>query len=182
MDGAGDRFRIDYGTWAAEHFGDNTPWGDADAPALTSAVESALERDISHTIMRQGQKPQIRRLAPEEILCAEGEEGSELYLLLDGVLEVLVGGERLAEIGPGAVLGERALLEGGRRTSTLRALTRCKVACVSTRRSSASGWSSCGSTTGEKTSAEARSGGEARDAAAVCPRPGPPGKGEGSAA
>ena len=122
---------IDYGTWAAEHFGDNTPWGDADAPALTSAVESALERDISHTIMRQGQKPQIRRLAPEEILCAEGEEGSELYLLLDGVLEVLVGGERLAEIGPGAVLGERALLEGGRRTSTLRALTRCKVACVS---------------------------------------------------
>jgi hypothetical protein len=121
---------IDYGTWAAEHFGDNTPWGDADAPALVTAVESALEREISHTIMREGRKPQIRRLAPDELLCTEGEPGSELYLLLDGVLEVIVGGERLAEIGPGAVLGERALLEGGLRTSTLRALTRCKIACV----------------------------------------------------
>jgi CRP-like cAMP-binding protein len=34
----------------------------------------------------------------------------------------------VAEIGPGALLGERALLEGGRRTSTLRAVTPCKVA------------------------------------------------------
>lgn len=51
-------------------------------------------------------------------------------MLLDGVLEVLVNGECLAEIGPGAVLGERALLDRGQRTSTLRALTRCKVACV----------------------------------------------------
>jgi CRP-like cAMP-binding protein len=35
---------------------------------------------------------------------------------------------RLAELGPGAVLGERALLEGGVRTSTLRAATTCKMA------------------------------------------------------
>lgn len=31
-------------------------------------------------------------------------------------------------LGPGAVLGERAILEAGRRTATLRALTSCKVA------------------------------------------------------
>ena len=36
----------------------------------------------------------------------------------------------LAEIGPGALLGERALLEGGKRTSTLRAVTACRVAVV----------------------------------------------------
>jgi len=36
----------------------------------------------------------------------------------------------LAEVGPGAILGERAALEGGRRTSTLRALTKAKVAVV----------------------------------------------------
>ncbi|MBJ7596969.1 hypothetical protein [Candidatus Nephthysia bennettiae] len=34
----------------------------------------------------------------------------------------------LAEIGPGAVIGERAHQEGGIRTATLRALTRCRVA------------------------------------------------------
>jgi hypothetical protein len=34
----------------------------------------------------------------------------------------------MGEVGPGAILGERALLEGGTRTATLRAVTRCKVA------------------------------------------------------
>ena len=36
----------------------------------------------------------------------------------------------MVEVGPGAVLGERAVLEGGRRTATLRAVTECKVAVV----------------------------------------------------
>ena len=57
---------------------------------------------------------------------------NELFLLLDGVLVVEVDGEELAELGPGAVLGERALLEGGTCTATLRAVTPCKVAAVST--------------------------------------------------
>jgi CRP-like cAMP-binding protein len=39
-----------------------------------------------------------------------------------------VDGETVAEIGPGAVLGERAILESGRRTASLTALTRCRVA------------------------------------------------------
>ena len=54
-----------------------------------------------------------------------------MYLLLDGVLAVEVDGAAVAQVGPGAVLGERALLEGGRRTATLRALTPCKVAAAS---------------------------------------------------
>ncbi len=36
----------------------------------------------------------------------------------------------LGQLGPGAVLGERALLEGGRRTATVRADTRCRVAAI----------------------------------------------------
>jgi CRP-like cAMP-binding protein len=51
-------------------------------------------------------------------------------VLLDGVVSVEVDGKPVAEIGPGAVLGERALLEGGVRTSTLRAATTCKVAAA----------------------------------------------------
>jgi CRP-like cAMP-binding protein len=49
-------------------------------------------------------------------------------MLVDGVVSVEVNGEALADLGPGAVLGERAVLEGGTRTSTLRAVTDCKVA------------------------------------------------------
>ena len=53
-----------------------------------------------------------------------------MFLLLDGVLRVEEDGERLAEYGPGALLGERAHLEGGARTSTLVAVTPCRVAAV----------------------------------------------------
>ncbi len=55
---------------------------------------------------------------------------STLFLLLDGVLVVEADGEKIAEVGPGAVLGERALLEGGTCTATLRAVTPCKVAAA----------------------------------------------------
>jgi len=44
------------------------------------------------------------------------------------VLSVWVDGTQVAELGPGAVVGERALLEHGRRTATLRAVTDCVVA------------------------------------------------------
>ena len=53
-----------------------------------------------------------------------------MFLLLDGVLRVEQDGTRLAEYGPGALLGERAHLEGGGRTSTLVAVTPCRVAAV----------------------------------------------------
>ncbi len=44
------------------------------------------------------------------------------------MLRVEVDGELVAEVGPGAILGERAVLEGGNRTATLRAVTRARVA------------------------------------------------------
>jgi CRP-like cAMP-binding protein len=39
-----------------------------------------------------------------------------------------VDGQTITEVGPGAILGEMALLQGGRRTATLRAVTPCRVA------------------------------------------------------
>jgi CRP-like cAMP-binding protein len=41
---------------------------------------------------------------------------------------VSVDGEEVAAIGPGALIGERAVLEGGKRTATLVAVSACKVA------------------------------------------------------
>jgi CRP-like cAMP-binding protein len=91
-------------------------------------AETALERQLSTTIMRGGSRPRIKRLRPGEILVEQGAPGRELYLLLDGTLTVVVDGVKLTELGPGAILGERAVLEGGRRTATLTALTDCTVA------------------------------------------------------
>ena len=80
--------------------------------------------------MQGGAKPSIRRVKAGTALVTQGEGGSEVFLLLDGVLRVEEDGRRLAEYGPGALLGERAHLEDGERTSTLVAVTPCRVAAV----------------------------------------------------
>ncbi len=51
-------------------------------------------------------KPSIRTLEPQEALVEQRASGHELYILLDGVMAVEVDGRVLAEIGPGAILGE----------------------------------------------------------------------------
>ena len=119
---------VQFDTWYRHAFGAHSPWGDEDSPAIATEVETALERQLSAAIMRDGRRPRIRKLVAGDVLTQQGEEGAELYLLLDGVLGVDVDGEQIAELGPGAVLGERALLEGGLRTATLTARTPCKVA------------------------------------------------------
>jgi hypothetical protein len=119
---------IDFREWYATSFGTHTPWGDENSPVLVALAETELERQLSTTIMRAGAKPERRRVPAGSVLTEQGAEGDELYLVLDGVFEVDVDGDRLAEVGPGAIVGERAVLEGGRRTATLRALTDAKVA------------------------------------------------------
>jgi hypothetical protein len=120
----------DEDTWLAESFGQRTPWGDVDTPALVVAVESELERQMSTEIMHGGEVPEVRRIEQGATLTRQGEPGEELFLVLDGIVAVDVDGTGLGEVGPGAVLGERALLEGGTRTSTLTAVTPVRVAAA----------------------------------------------------
>ncbi len=114
---------IDFKQWYHHAFGGVTPWEAADLDALTTEVETELERCLSSTIMRTSGRTQRRKLQTGEILYHQGDEGEDLFLVLDGVATVEVDGEIVAEIGPGAVMGERALIEGGRRTATVRAVT-----------------------------------------------------------
>ena len=120
----------DFKDWYRKSFGRATPWGEEDSKALVTAVETALERQLSAQVMKGAKKPKIQQIKAGTMLVAQGEVGSEVYLVLDGVLRVEHDGERLAEYGPGALLGERAHLEGGKRTSTLVAVTPCRVASV----------------------------------------------------
>lgn len=120
--------RADFRQWALTSHGEHSPWGQEDSQPLMTVAESALERQLSATIMRDGSRPAIRKLASGALLAKQGEPGDDIYLLLDGVLSVWVDGNQVAELGPGAVAGERALLEHGRRTATLRAVTDCVIA------------------------------------------------------
>jgi hypothetical protein len=121
---------VDFEAWWRESYGPNTPWGDEDSPAVVTAVESELERALSSAIMSGDAKLGRRRLEVGETLVEQGEEGLEIFLLLDGVLDVEVDGETVAQVGPGAVLGERAIVEFSPRTATLRAAAPARVVVV----------------------------------------------------
>jgi Cyclic nucleotide-binding domain len=121
---------IDFTAWYRQAHGDHTPWGREDSEVYVTAAETAFERELSRDLMTSGAVPERRALEPDETLVEQGERAHELYLLLDGVLVAEVDGEEVAEIGPGAIVGGRALLEGGKRTATLSARTRCRVAVI----------------------------------------------------
>jgi hypothetical protein len=120
----------DFRDWYRTSFGRHSPWGDADSPALVTAVETALERSLSVQLMHGGAKPRIDKFPAGAVLVRQGEPGRDIFLVLDGVVRVDRDGEPLAEYGPGAMLGERAHLEGGVRTSSLIAVTACRVGAV----------------------------------------------------
>jgi Cyclic nucleotide-binding domain len=121
---------IDFERWWRESFGPNMPWGGDDSPAVVAAAESELERELSRLVMHAPKGLARRELEAGETLVEQDEPGSELYLVLDGMLDVEVDGEVVAEVGPGAILGVRASLEGGLRTATLRAATRCRIVVI----------------------------------------------------
>ncbi len=118
---------VDFKSWWREAFAGDTPWGSETSAPLVTAAESAAERALSRLIMGEGRRVKRVVLAPGEVLVQQGDEGFDVFLLLDGVLQVEVDGDLIADVGPGAILGERALLEAGRRTSTLRAVTESRA-------------------------------------------------------
>ncbi|XP_063067282.1 cGMP-dependent protein kinase 1-like [Engraulis encrasicolus] len=57
----------------------------------------------------------------------EGDDGSLVYVLEEGVVEVTKGGQKLCTIEPGKVFGELAILYNCTRTATVTALTDIKL-------------------------------------------------------
>jgi cyclic nucleotide-binding protein len=119
---------IDFARWAHVALRHDSPWGGRDAAPVVAEAETAIERQLSAVIIDS--RPGWRRLRPGETLVEQGDEGGEVFLLFDGILTVETGGLEVAELGPGAVVGEMALVDHGRRTATLRALTPCRIAVV----------------------------------------------------
>jgi hypothetical protein len=119
---------IEFRDWYRQAFDLQTPWGGIDTPALIRAAVSDVEREISDLIVGRG--PTFEPLEAGQVLVWQGDPGDELFLLMDGLLSVEVDGTAVAEVAPGAVLGELALLRGGRRQATLRATTACRVARI----------------------------------------------------
>lgn len=118
---------IDFDLWTSGDHESDTPWGDTDRVVLAADSESSLERFLSRSVMADRERSTVRVVKPGAVLMAQGEQATSMDLLLDGIVEIEVDGVVVAECGPGSLLGERAFLEGGRRTSTVRALTKAKT-------------------------------------------------------
>jgi hypothetical protein len=113
--------------WLQTVFGTHTPWGGEDQSPVVAAPESELERALSEAIMQSGGRPMVRSLRAGEYLFRQSDEATSVALILDGNFEVVVNDNVVGQIGPGTVVGERASLEGGRRTADLRAMTDGRV-------------------------------------------------------
>lgn len=63
-----------------------------------------------------------------------GDSGDKMYVLMEGDADIVVGDVVVERAGPGALIGELALLDGSSRTATVMAVTDCKVLPVDVRR------------------------------------------------
>jgi hypothetical protein len=119
---------IDFSEWTRTHDHHRTPWHDYERATLMASVESQVERDLSAVMMST--KPDMVKVTEGDRLITQGEPGSSIYLILDGMLQVDVDGKPVVELGPGAIVGERAILETGRATATVTAMTPVRAARI----------------------------------------------------
>ena len=95
--------------WCQSASGRPTPRRVRESPGPVTMAQTALEHQLSRLLFDADLS--VRRLRRGATLVKQGTPGSELFLLLEGSLAVEVDGERVGEVGPGAILGELAVLE-----------------------------------------------------------------------
>ena len=73
-------------------------------------------------------------LAPGEVLFHAGDAGQDMYVLIDGALEVRLGDKVVESASPGAMVGEMALIDDSKRTATVVAVAPSKLVSINLRR------------------------------------------------
>ena len=71
--------------------------------------------------------------AAGETIFAEGTTGREMYVVLEGSVDIRVGNKTLDVTGPGGVFGEMALIDSSARSATAIANDDCTLALVDER-------------------------------------------------
>ena len=73
-------------------------------------------------------------LAPGDVLFRAGDAGKDMYVLIEGALEVQVGDKVVESAIPGAMVGEMALIDDSPRTATVVATAPSKLVPINLRR------------------------------------------------
>jgi CRP-like cAMP-binding protein len=73
---------------------------------------------------------QERTFRAGETVTVEGEPGDSFYVVERGEAEVIVRGQQVGTVTPGAYFGEIALMTGSERAATIRAATDLSCYCL----------------------------------------------------
>lgn len=69
-----------------------------------------------------------------QVIFKVGERGDSMYVVKEGQVDVMVGDKVVETAGPGAILGEMALIDAGPRSATAIAKSDCKLVPVDKKR------------------------------------------------
>lgn len=92
---------------------------------------SPFARLPDDTVWSLARQLETRGVQAGETIVREGDEADSFYLVRSGKLEVRRGTKRLAVLQGGDSFGEVAILTGGRRNATVRALEDTQLLCLS---------------------------------------------------
>ncbi len=71
-----------------------------------------------------------RKYAPGETVFEEGQRGDNMYVLVEGEVEISVKGKTIDVLSAGDIFGEMALVDDAPRSATAKTKTECKIVPV----------------------------------------------------
>ncbi|HZJ10385.1 MAG TPA: cyclic nucleotide-binding domain-containing protein [Trueperaceae bacterium] len=71
--------------------------------------------------------PRARDVAAGEAVFHRGDDAHEMYVLLDGKIDVTIDGRLIESLGPGSIFGEMAIVDDNPRSADAVAITAAKL-------------------------------------------------------
>jgi CRP/FNR family cyclic AMP-dependent transcriptional regulator len=81
-------------------------------------------------LLQHVRNSQIMPVPAGRELFREGDAADVMYVLVDGMADILVGGVQVELATPGTLFGEMALVDGSRRSATVICRTPCRLVTV----------------------------------------------------
>lgn len=90
-------------------------------------IQTWLDTVAEETLLALGERLEVVMLEPGQVLFERGDPGDSMYLVVDGVLDVVIARDDgdewvIDQLAAGEILGEMALLSGQPRSAMVRAV------------------------------------------------------------
>lgn len=76
----------------------------------------------------------IRSFEKGATIFKEGDGADCMFAVVEGAVDIVIGGTVVERVGPGGVFGEMALVDGHARSATATAAAECKLAAINEKR------------------------------------------------